>query len=160
MFHSRARAGRLGPIVPVGILCLALGGCSRNDEKIGADGASPADGPSALADAGVASETGAAGEIPGGPSVDQGPLATCGAVRACTAACKSDLACAAACVARGTTEARAAHTALETCSKKACPRQEVECRCEVECFAPSACSDLFDVCTEGAADRFCEENCH
>ncbi len=90
----------------------------------------------------------------------QAAAATCSGIRHCIYQCKADQACAQACA---ETAAAAAHTkfaSLETCSRKACPMQDTDCRCQAECFVPGPCETEYDACTESMPDRFCDELCH
>lgn len=93
---------------------------------------------------------------PGQPA----PAATCSGIRHCIYECKADKVCAQACADLAAAAAQAKFRALETCSRKACPAQDTDCRCQAECFVPGPCEAEFDACTESMSDPFCDELCH
>jgi hypothetical protein len=86
--------------------------------------------------------------------------ATCSGIRLCIYQCKADKACAQACAETAAAPAHTKFASLETCSRKACPMQDTDCRCQAECFVPGPCETEYDACTESMPDPFCDELCH
>ncbi len=87
----------------------------------------------------------------------------CADLRACVLGCASQgtgaAACADQCVATAPAAAAAKYQSVRACSLKACPTQDIGCRCVSECNMPSACAELVDVCTNALEDPFCAANC-
>jgi hypothetical protein len=87
------------------------------------------------------------------------PPRNCRELRACVFRCKTDTACAMRCLSQAPAAAQTKYRAVEACSRKACPGQELGCRCTSECLHPSECAELLDECTDAQEDAFCAEHC-
>jgi len=84
------------------------------------------------------------------------PATSCLEIRSCVQFCKADSACAMRCVAQAPATAQTRYKAAEACSRRACPKQDMDCRCGAECIFPGECTEVVDDCTNGAEDRFCQ----
>ncbi len=84
--------------------------------------------------------------------------AACVDVRACVNDCV-DQACTRSCLDRGTPQARDLYEMLLACSARVCPTGDMNCRCENECWYPSECVELRDMCVDNGPDSFCDL-CH
>ncbi len=84
---------------------------------------------------------------------------SCVQIRRCQQLCKSEKACESTCVAGAPAEAQVKLKAVNACSMKVCPQNDITCRCGVECMMPSDCADLLDQCTDGLEDPFCAAYC-
>jgi hypothetical protein len=108
------------------------------------------------------SGTGGAGATggAGGASVDANPALMapkdCRGLRNCVDACDKDTACAMRCVSSAPATARDLYMMIQTCSKMACPQQDLSCRCDNECFGGGQCTELVDKCNGADPDNFCD----
>jgi hypothetical protein len=100
-----------------------------------------------------------AAQSDGGQDGDQDapPAATlsCLMIRNCIVLCESDPPCIQSCIDRGSPAGRAVFDQVVACSLEACPTGNIDCRCEIECYAGGACIDLVDECTQSLQENFC-----
>ena len=94
--------------------------------------------------------------------VDAGPAMTCIAIRNCVVRCQTDSACAQRCVDQAAASGpRDPPESADVQPRGLCAADDMECRCEQECFGGGACLDLVDECgrTQGEEDLFCDGLC-
>jgi hypothetical protein len=101
--------------------------------------------------------TGAAGGAPMDANPASMPPKSCRDIRNCVEACDADKACAMRCVSTAPTAAQSLYQMVTMCSAQACPKQDMSCRCDQECFGGGACMDVVDQCNNSAEpDNFCD----
>ncbi len=151
------------------VLCAGALACSKNATQTG-DGGSPArtDTHTAAdtggqvdvrtAEAGTQTDAKMSSVMDASAEVQPAPR-TCLDLRGCLLACAGVAACETRCIAQTPSAERMKFEAAAACSRKACPMQDVGCRCESECKFPSDCADLVDECTRAMEDPFCAATC-
>jgi hypothetical protein len=93
------------------------------------------------------------------PVPDAGPPMSCVDIRNCIVRCDADGACAQRCVDQAPAAARSLHQRAVACSLEGCAADDINCRCERECYGGGACIDVVDECRAFTEDLFCDELC-
>jgi hypothetical protein len=123
-------------------------GCVKVIDERADGGAAPTSDGAPSADAGA-----------GVPDAFQAPT-SCREIRSCAFQCGEDRTCAARCVSTAPSAARQLYDQAQACSQQVCPTQDIECRCDQECFGGGACHEIVDECDEAISDPFCDGPCH
>jgi hypothetical protein len=90
---------------------------------------------------------------------DGPPPQTCGAIRNCVVVCATDSACAQRCIDSAAAAARTDYQKVVTCSRQYCQPNDINCRCEQECYTEGMCLESVDGCRDFELDLFCDELC-
>jgi hypothetical protein len=80
----------------------------------------------------------------------------CRSLLNCIHACDKDKTCAGKCVSSAPAAAQSLYKMIQMCSLRACPDQDLSCRCENECQGGGQCADMVDECDQGNPDDFCD----